>query len=264
MEGELMLLSAKSYYKSLIALACASAWMAPPVAHAAFELNPITANLSPSGPKAMSSFTVQNTTDEKLPVQINIVPREPDVFGKEVYKDSVESDDQFQIYPSQLILNPREKRTVRVSWVGNPNVKVEQCFRIIAEELPFDIEDPNKTYNKPTGKVRVATKYIGSIYITPQGALSNLVANIEPIRAAEPQLNLDLQNTGNAHQVLKKSKLKLTSAANKATAEIPSDQLDGLLYNQNVLPGKTRRFTMPWPKNIPVGPVKASFETQKE
>jgi fimbrial chaperone protein len=232
------------------------------LARASFDINPISLNLAPSGARAIGSYSITNTSAQKVPIQIYIVPRKPDADGKEVYTEGGETDDQFQIYPSQVILNPGERRTVRVSWVGTSKPKGELSFRMISEELPFDVDNPNQS-NKFRANVKIASKYIGSIYITPLGAQPNLVAKGDPAPGATPQLNLTIENLGAAHFVLQKVRLKLTSTAKPGEIEIPSDQLTSL-YNQNVLAGLTRRFVLPWPKNLPVGPVKVIFEALKD
>lgn len=263
MEGVNMRLDALRGFFALGLVFGITAAVHPQAARASFEINPITMSLAPAGAKAVGSYSVTNTSDHKVPVQLFIVRREPDLEGKELYKEVKETDDEFQIYPSQLILSPGEKRTVRVTWQGTSNVKNELSYRMISEELPFEVEDPSKSSKKFSAKVRIASRYIGSIYITPTGAQPNLVAKAEPAQGATKQLHLDVENTGSAHLVLQKVKVKLTSVASKIESEISGDELKAF-YNQNVLAGKTRRFTMPWPKNLPVGPVKVSFEVLKD
>jgi fimbrial chaperone protein len=235
----------------------------PRAAHASFDINPITMSLAPAGAKAIGSYAITNTSDHKVPVQIYIVPREPTLDGKEEYKEVKETDEQFQIYPSQLILNPGEKRTVRVSWLGTTSVKSELSYRMISEELPFDVEDPSKSSKKFNASVKIASRYIGSIYITPMGAQPNLAVKAQPDPDAPKQLRVDVTNTGSAHLVLQKVKVKLSSVASKNEVELSTEELK-TFYNQNVLAGKTRRFTMPWPKSLPAGPVKVGFEVLKD
>ena len=56
--------------------------LAASTAQAAFEFSPIISNLSPSGAGASAAFTVANSGDTKIPIQVTIVPREPDENGK--------------------------------------------------------------------------------------------------------------------------------------------------------------------------------------
>ena len=103
-------------------------------AHAGFDFAPIIATLGPSGQSAEESFNVTNLDATKLAVQITIVPREPDLDGKEDYKESDKIDELFRVFPNQLVLDPKSVRTVRVKYIGDPQIKSELAFRIIAEE----------------------------------------------------------------------------------------------------------------------------------
>lgn len=249
-------------------------------AHAAFEFSPIIAKLAPTGPEASTTFNVSNPGDTKIPVQITVVNREPDEGGKEVYTDTTGIEEQFRVFPAQLVMNPKETRAVRVSYIGSPKIKSELAFRIIAEELPVDVSDPKKVYKKAVANVNIAIKYVGSLYVTPTGAKSDLVLNAEPVdkAAAEPEakgkdkrkpaaapakaLVLVVTNKGTSHEVLRKPVLKLMSLVDNTELLLQGAELP--MTNLNILAGKTRKFTFDWPTKLPVGPVKASFEPTKE
>ncbi|OFZ21822.1 MAG: hypothetical protein A2X94_08500 [Bdellovibrionales bacterium GWB1_55_8] len=236
--------------------------MAPSASFASFEFSPIITTLAPSGPNASASFSVQNADETKLPVQISIVHRNPDIDGKEDLKDTPDIEELFQIFPAQIVLAPKERRTVRINWIGDPNVKQELAFRVIAEELPINLEDPNKTYTKPVAKIRIATKYVGSLYISPKGATSDLVASGFPSEDKK-KLILEIQNKGTRHQPLARTKVKLKPLDKNTEFEIPA-KISAVLNRENVLAGKTRRISLPWPDNVPMGPAQVILELPKE
>lgn len=230
--------------------------------------------LAPSGPGATSSFTVSNTGDTKIPVQVSIVAREPDESGKEVYIETEAISEMFRIFPGQLVLNPKETRTVRITYVGTPKVKSELAFRVIAEELPVDVSDPKKVYKKAVANVTIAIKYVGSVYVTPPGAKSELQIEAIPEQAGDrkpaekkndgPQnLILTVTNKGTTHQVVRKPILRLKSSIDNTEVVMQPTELP-TLSNLNILAGKTRKFVVTWPKNLPIGAVKASFDSDKE
>lgn len=231
-------------------------------AFGSFDFSPIIANLTPTGSGASASFIVQNADDTKLPVQISIVHRNPDIEGKEEHKETPDIDDLFQIYPAQIILAPKERRTVRITWIGDPKPKKELAFRMIAEELPIDLEE-NKTYTKPVAKVRIATRYIGSLYVTPPGARADLVTKATASDEKPQKLILEVENIGTAHKVLADIQMKLTAMQGGAEYEFSKQELQPFA-TQNVLAGRTRKFTLEWPKGFPVGPVKVALAVPKE
>lgn len=241
------------------------------VSHAAFEFSPIISNLAPSGPGASASFTVSNPGDTKIPVQVTVVAREPDEQGKETYAETEAVSEMFRIFPAQLVLNAKETRTIRLTYIGSPKIKSEMAFRVIAEELPVDVSDPKKVYKKAVANVTIAIKYIGSVYVTPSGAKSQIQIDAQPVEQPAPQagqsasknLVITVTNSGTAHQIVRTPTLKLRSMVDNSEVVLRGDDLK-TLSNLNVLAGKTRKFTLDWPQKLPVGPVKASFETVNE
>jgi fimbrial chaperone protein len=233
------------------------------IAHAGFDFAPIIANLAPSGQEATASFTVTNAEPTKLAVQVTIVPREPDINGKEEYKESDKIDDTFRIFPSQIVLEPKETRTVRVTYIGTPQVKSELAFRIIAEELPVDLDDPLKKYTKAVAKITISSRYIGSLYVTPKAAKPEIVIEAKKSETASNDLIVDITNKGTAHQVYRKPTVKILSSVSSKEITLTDDETKPFL-SQNVLAGHTRRFSIPWPKALAPGPVKVTLDAPKE
>lgn len=246
--------------KALILAIFLGALALVPTARASFDMSPIMATVEPTGSAATASFVVQNGSSTKVPVQISIVARDPAPDGTERYTETAEADDDWQIYPPQLVVGPGEKRTVRVTWMGNASPKKELAFRIIAEELPLNVDEPEKKLRVAEAKVQLSTKYVGSIYVAPKG-----VKPLLTYRAARvgDHLVLDVENTGTAHQVLKSGKLKLANLGGPRTVEMFWKDLVPL-YGANILPGKTRHFVLPWPGMLSAGPIKASLELDQE
>jgi fimbrial chaperone protein len=238
-------------------------FLATPAALAGFDFAPIVASLTPSGQSATASFTVTNSESVKLAVQVSIVPREPDLEGKEVYKESEKVDEMFRIFPNQLVLGPKEVRTVRVTYIGNPQIKSELAFRIIAEELPVDLDDPTKVYTKAVAKITLSTRYIGSLYVTPQGAKPQIVIEAKKSETAANLMILDISNKGTTHQIYRKPVVKVLSKQTGKETVLSDDEIKPLM-TQNILAGFSRRYSLPWPKGVPAGPVKVTIEAPQE
>lgn len=231
---------------------------------AGFDFAPIMATLDPSGQGATASFTVTNADANKLPVQITIVPREPDLDGKESYKESPAVEDMFRIFPSQMVLDPKGTRTVRVTFIGDPKIQSELAFRIIAEELPVDLDDPNRKYTKPVGKITLSTRYVGSLYVTPKGAKPDIKIDAKKSETAAASLILNITNAGTGHQVYRKPTVKIKNLGSGKEIILPENELKPLM-SQNILAGRSRRYILPWPKGLPSdGEIKVAIEAEKE
>lgn len=231
---------------------------------AAFDLTPIIATVTPGGPGATTSFTLSNADDTKTPVQITIVKREPDESGNEKHEETADIGEMFQIFPSQLILNPKEQRTVRVTYVGDPKIKRELAFRVIAEEFPINVTDDQKVKKKAVASIAIATKYVGSLYVTPTGSKPDLSieATMNTATAGKKELVLVMENKGTEHIILKNAKYKAVTA--KKDYDLPKETVEAI-GPQNILAGRVRKIVVPWPSNVPTtGPIKVTVETIKQ
>ena len=221
----------------------------------AFSLTPMSQSLEPSGKGSTQSFLLENTGGETLPIQISMTERKMDALGNE---SNPEADDQFIVYPPQLILKPNEKRTVRVTWAGDPKPDHELAYRIIAEQLPVETEKKDK---KKGAMIHMLLRYLGAIYITPRGVTSNVLIASSLLDSKKNEMVLTFENSGKAHQVLRGLKLKIISAdhpENNLTLNTDAAELKDIA-GQNILALSQRRFRFPWPEKIPKGPVRVEL-----
>ncbi|MHC5598257.1 MAG: fimbrial biogenesis chaperone [Nostoc sp.] len=212
---------------------------------------------TPSGSGATQSYQVVNDSNERLAVQVSIVQRQMDLAGKENYKPA---DEDFLVYPPQILLEPQKTQTVRVTWLGDPRPTKELAYRLIAEQLPINLEKPEANQTKPTGAVKVVLRYLGSLYIRPVNVQPDVVlesAELQKGTNSANELAISFNNRGTARAILKKLKLHLTGQGK--TVDLQPEQLKEI-NNAVILAGNKRRFVMPWPNNLPVGAVTAKFE----
>ena len=223
----------------------------------AFKLLPISRTFTPAGSGATQSYQVVNDSDERLAVQVSIVQRQMDLTGKENYKPA---DEDFLIYPPQILLEPQKTQTVRVTWLGDPQPTKELAYRIIAEQLPINLEKPQANQTKPVGAVKVLLRYLGSLYIRPANVQPDVVlegAELQKGTNSANELAISFNNRGTARAVLKNLKLHLIGQGK--TVDLQPEQLKEI-NNAVILAGNKRRFVMPWPNSLPVGSVTAKFE----
>ena len=220
---------------------------------AAFRIVPFSATFTPSGSGASQTFRVDNDSDQPVAVQVSIQRREMDADGKEKLTDA---EDEFGVFPAQLVLLAKQGQTVRVQWLGDPALKSERAYRIIAEQLPVPVALPPGS----NAQISMIVRYEGTIYVSPPGLKPDLVvAGVEPTTVSGAKmLAVTVQNRGTAHALL--SELTLALRANDGTAVSLNDpQLHGMA-GENVLAGNTRRFVLPWPAGLSAGTVQATLK----
>lgn len=223
----------------------------------AFKLDPISRVFDPAGTGATQSYQVVNDTPEQIAVEISMVERKINLEGQETTE---KADDDFLVYPSQIVLPPGGVQSVRVTWLGNPNPEKELAYRIVAEQLPINLKKPVQSEPQTTtGAVKVMFRYLGSVYIRPKNAQSKVVVgnvNHEKGTDGSDRLAITFDNQGTRRAILSDLNLNLTSGRTQIT--LKPEQLEGV-NNGAILAGNQRRFVIPWPQQLPVGPVTATL-----
>lgn len=220
----------------------------------AFQLVPITQDFDPAGRGANKTFRLENPDAREATVLLKVTTRKMDLDGHETTEES----DDFIVFPTEAIVAPGGVQIVRVQYVGPTNLTQEVPYRIIAEGAPIT-SAPGQA-----SQILIAVRYAGTVYVTPKDAKPQVVLeSASPSSGSGPrQMEVILHNEGNAHGLLVDP--VLTVAKGGVTRNLSGDALRAIA-GENVLPGNRRRFLIPWPADLPFGPLdssqfKASFE----
>lgn len=227
----------------------------------AFQFKPMSQVFAPSGTNATRAYEVVNDKEDRIAVEVTVVERHMTLDGEETYQPA---EDDFLIYPSQMILEPGAIQVVRVSWLGDPNPAQELAFRLVAEQLPINLVDPSQSEPvRPVGQVQVLLRYMGSLFVRPTGAqaavsIESVVS--QPDAQGADAVAITLANTGNASASLRDLSLSLTAQGQSVT--LSAEALQGIA-GTTVLPGQSRRYVLPRPAALPQGPITATFDYRR-
>lgn len=225
----------------------------------AFRFSPFRAKFEPTGAESNQLFLVENNTAAPVSVQIRIANRAIHVDGGETTRDN---EKDFAIYPAQMILQPNSDRSVRVQWTGDPNLKEERAYRIIAEQLPV-----NLSQEKPrSSSVKFLVSYHGALFVTPPGLAQNVTLDFFGV-SQEPEqkrmLELVLHNRGAQHALLRSLKLEIKDDKGNVVTLADERALKGMT-GETILAKHRRRFLLPWPRNLHGAPKQVAFSFDKQ
>ncbi len=223
-----------------------------------FQFEPMIQDFSASGINSRRSFQIINNSDELIAIKISMVHRDMDIYGEETLKDASEL---FFVFPTQVIVRPHSRQTIRVQWLGNEVVATEQPFRILVEQLPINIK-------KEKSGVNILINYHGSIYVVPEEIKYEInVASLTKVidDNGDPLFQIELENSGNTHIILKNPIIRLSNYYS-LISEIVILHAENLpeLENRNVLAGKSRVFLIPWPEGLNDGELNATISVDLE
>jgi fimbrial chaperone protein len=198
----------------------------------AISFTPIEMDFAPTGRGSTQIFRLENTTPEPVAVEISMKSRLMKLNGEDDLQDA---EDQFNVFPSQVVMQPGQVQSVRVQYIGPAALDRERAFRLIAEQLPIDVgQAPSNG-----GRMRLLVKYVASVYVLP----SNLKAilSVTKLEVVDGKwLAITMQNQGKTRKILKNISLDIGSVS------LSSLDLKGL-EGENILADTIREFRVPMP-----------------
>lgn len=208
----------------------------------AYKVEPIITTLAPKGAAAKKSIDIINDSDEPMAVEVSIAGRVISVDGKESIVESDEIEKSFGVYPAQAVIKPNSTRTVVVQYRGNPDLKKEEAYRIIVNQVKIDFEKPRSKMAK--GGMDFLVQYRGSLYVKPHGTTPNLqLKSISREKVSgKDALAIEVTNNGTAHDVIYAPQLKRGEEVVLGPDELAP------MSEANLLASNSRKFLISWPK----------------
>ena len=225
----------------------------------AYTVEPSLVSLRSSGSDSSTFFRLQNKTSKPTAIEITINEHRKDVDGNTVA--GAAADDDFIVFPAQLVMVPGDEASVQVRWIGEGALPAERAYTLVTREVavPRAMPVPEVTSGVRIG-VTVLVNYEARIYVTPAGARPRLVVESVADAVAEPPaLEVVLANEGTAHQVLADANLLLVPSApdgsqlRQQAVRLALRDLPGT--RAHLLAGERRRLRIPRPASFPAGRV---------
>ena len=210
-----------------------------------FEFSPITMALSTTGKGSHTIAQVVNRETTAVPIVIRVTERKLLENGDEERPDT----NDIAVFPSQFLLEPKESKSIKITWQGEEKVPAEKAYRIIVEEVP--VEFSAKSAN--AGAVKILINYVGSIYVNSDKTDGDLV--LEKVDGKEDPkfMTLSFNNKGTAHTIIKAPSIELVA---KGSGGLPDKKLllDSKTLNlaegKNVLALSRLKVKIPKPNDL--------------
>lgn len=198
----------------------------------AFKFSPMSTTISTSEKLKSTLFYLENDSDQPIAVTASVLKREMNSSGVETNHPI---GNELSVYPSQLIIPANEKRSVKVTWTGSGGPAIEQAYRLVAEQLPIELDKSKKQ----KASIKVLLRYIAALYVATDDFNSEV--SIKKLEVNDKTVNFLISNTGKKHQVLSNLSLK---SSGKKNIEINNDDLKGM-SGENILAMSERLFSFP-------------------
>lgn len=243
----------KSFGGALVALAIAASLS---VAAYAMVVQPVVIDLTTAGRGMSQVITVENTFDKPLPVEmrveaLDLTPDGVTATGKD--------PGDLSIFPPQAMIQPGQRQSFRVQYVGEPALQRSKHYFVTAAQLPVQTNDTRSN-------VQLLYNFQILVSVAPDGAKPQLsIASAEVGQNAEgkPAPVIAVANASAAHGYLSRGRVRVVQFAADGKEvfrkEISGPELQQTLGYGLIGGGQTRRMTLPIQLPQAGGRIEAQF-----
>ena len=216
----------------LTAVAAVSLALVSTSAHAQ-RVQPMSYELGPSGSKASTSLRIENTSKVDMTLELLANKISVDENGNE---SLTPAEDDFLIFPPQLILKAGKTQAIRVKYIGEPTIKQSEPYRISVKQIPIDLSGGGKS------AVGMVVNFHTLAHVTPQSAKVDLQVT-KIATAPSGGWALSISNSGKKMGRLSQTVWKLKDGGQSKTLSVKdvADMTDKNL----VMPGQTLNLIIP-------------------
>ncbi len=248
-----------------------------PLPASAYSVTPSLLTLRTVGSGSSTFLHLANKAMKPVALEITIHEHRRDLDGKTIPIQGAEANDDFIIYPAQLVMMPGDEVSVQVRWIGEPALDSERAYTLVTREVPIPRKAADQADDSTGARIEITvlTNYEVRIYVTPPGAKPKVVvesvaertqaepADEGPVGAASALLEVILANQGTARQVMTNMSLVFMplDPAGKPLKQhavtLAATKVPGM--SSPLLAGDRRRLLIPRPAGLPAGPVRVTL-----
>ncbi len=204
-----------------------------------FQVQPMVADLMPSGTAAQQTLRIMNNSAEALTVEISAFDLDINLQGEEKL---VNNEDDFLIIPMTTIIPAGKSQSVMVRYIGEPIINTSKSYRIVVDQVAVDIGEM-----KGSG-VGMSVSFHTLFNVVPKQARAKLLIKSQQ-QDASGLWKVLIENQGNKYVRLSDAKWQFKHQEN--TLLLQGKELREVLSNNVLLPQSTQEVSIKVPLKFP-------------
>ncbi|UXA00785.1 molecular chaperone [Vibrio splendidus] len=190
-----------------------------------YEITPMYQEMNEFGRKSLTSYTINNTQDRSLPVEIVVY----DVSYGEAGEELTLNEDSFLILPPQIMVGPLSSQKIRVRYIPSDALTTTKLYRIEFNELEVKGQEDKES------KIKTLLSFSTLAFVSPNA--------IEPTMKASINNNeVVIENTSPVLVNLLQSIFELETS--DGTKELPWNEIKTKASGY-LMPGATAYYPIP-------------------
>ncbi len=191
-----------------------------------YEITPMYQEMNEFGRKALTSYTINNTQDRSLPVEVVVY----DVTYDETGEVLTLNEDSFLILPPQIMVNPLSSQKIRVRYIPSDALTTTKLYRIEFNELEVKGQEDKES------KIKTLLSFSTLAFVSPNA--------LEPIMKTSLKDNniIVVENTSKVLVNLLQSVFELQTSDGKK--DLPWNEIDTKTSGY-LMPGAIAYYPIP-------------------
>jgi fimbrial chaperone protein len=241
------------YRKLLIVWGAMMLVLAPASAEAA-RVSPMIVEISPLGRGSVARVELTNPGQSTFPVEVQMFRG---VISEAGELELIPADEQFLLFPTQVVVPPQSQQVFRVQYIGEPELAASEIYYMQIRQIPVSVV-PDQS------QVQVVVNFNVLVNVIPDGARPEpFVESIRPVMREDTSgIEVRLTNRGTRYFTAGTSPWRVSGTATDGTPldlRLPPEDVARLIGVGVVAPGRTRVFFFPTEKPLVEGTIQASM-----
>ncbi len=136
----------------------------------AYQVQPMSYILSPSGQGAMKRLIVSNTDASPLDLELQAFSVDVDVNGKRTFTPA---DDSFAVFPPQATLQPGATQSFQVRYIGDPNMSKGKLYVVRVHQANVTFSEHQNDAGQMS-RMAIAMNFNTTVVVQPTKLLPNV------------------------------------------------------------------------------------------
>lgn len=226
----------------------------------AFSVRPVVVDMTPSGRGSVTTVVIENAFDRPITVEISAAPL---IFGEATASPDETETDDFVVFPPQAIIEPGRSQSVRIQYVGDPDLSESKHYFVTVAQVPVQLEE-GQTAIQILYNFRVLTN-VGVIGASPDIKVVGAQPAIDDQGRFRP--SIQFRNDGPTYGYLVDGRMTIrqTSPSGEVIFDrsIRRQEMEQMLGVGLVGPNKTRTVMIPVDLPSAEGTIVAEFANER-
>ncbi|RYG69434.1 molecular chaperone [bacterium] len=242
-------------FRKLITAFAVLFFVAIPIQAEAARVSPMVVNVTPGGRGSIARIELANPAEREFPVEVIMMRGD---ISEEGELTLTPADDDFLVFPAQVVVKPRSQQVLRVQYVGDPDLDKSLIYYAAVRQLPVAFE-PGQS------QVQVVVNFNVLVNVVPDNTRADPVVEVVGATTREEKPGIEVRVTNRGSRFFLAGNVAWDIAGRTAEGvavkvrRTPEEMAKSVGVGV-VAPDKTRRFFIPFdqvlqPDSISAAPV---------